>query len=90
MQLVEMFLQKAFATRKWNVGVTKMTICTCKKQNNIWIQFVAYIKVIWIYLIVNIIPTLRIDILVVTKDDLLTNVQFGEMFFFYRSNFCNN
>ncbi len=34
MQLVEMFLQKAFATRKWNVGMTKMTItkCTYKKQ----------------------------------------------------------
>jgi hypothetical protein len=62
MQLVEMFLQKAFATRKWNVGMTKMTItkCTYKKQNNIWIQFVAYIKVIWIYLIVNIILVLRI------------------------------
>jgi len=62
MQLVEMFLQKAFATRKWNVGVTKMTITKCiyKKQNNIWIQFVAYIKVIWIYLIVNIIFMLRI------------------------------
>jgi hypothetical protein len=41
--------------------VTKMTItkCTYKKQNNIRIQFVAYIKVIWIYLIVNIIPMLR-------------------------------
>jgi len=37
MQLAKMFLQKAFATRKWNVGMTKMTItkCTYKKQNNI-------------------------------------------------------
>jgi hypothetical protein len=45
-----------------NVGVTKMTITKCpyKKQKNIWIQFVAYIKVIWIYLIINIIPMLRI------------------------------
>jgi hypothetical protein len=62
MQLVEMFLQNAFATRKCNVGETKMTItkCTYKKQKNIWIQFVAYIKVIWIYLIVDIIPMLRI------------------------------
>jgi hypothetical protein len=62
MQLVEMFLQKAFATRKCNVGMTKMTItkCTYKKQNNIWIQFLAYIKVLWIYLIINIIPMLRI------------------------------
>ncbi len=30
-----------------------------------------------------------IHILVVTSNDLLTNVQFGEMFF-YKSNFCNN
>jgi hypothetical protein len=81
MQLAEMFLQKAFARRKWNVGVTKMTICSYKKQNNIWIQFVAYIKIIWVYLIVNIIPMLKIHILVMTKDDLLTNAQFGEMFF---------
>jgi hypothetical protein len=77
-------LTKGFCNKKCNVGVIKMTIikCTYKKQNNIWIQFVAYMKVIWIYLIVDIIPMLRIHILVVTKDDLLTNVQFGEMFFF--------
>jgi hypothetical protein len=31
-----------------------------------------------------------IHILIVTNNDSLTNVQFGEMFFFYRSNFCNN
>jgi hypothetical protein len=62
MQLVEMFLQKAFARRKWNVGVTTLTIpkCTYKKQNNIRIQLVGYYKVIWIYLIVNTIPMLRI------------------------------
>jgi hypothetical protein len=62
MQLVVMFLKKAFPTRKCNVGLTKMTIkkCTYNKQMNSWIQFVAYIKVILIYLIVNIIPMLRI------------------------------
>jgi hypothetical protein len=39
MQVVKMFLQKAFATRKCNVGVTAMTIIECmyKKQKNIWI-----------------------------------------------------
>jgi hypothetical protein len=62
MQLVEMFLQKAFPTRKCNVGLTKMIITkhAYKKQKKIWIQFVAYINVIWIYLIVNFIPMLKI------------------------------
>jgi hypothetical protein len=55
-------LTKGFCSKIYNVGVTKMTITkgTYKKQKNIWIQFVAYIKIIWIYLIANIIPLLRL------------------------------
>ncbi len=92
MQLVEMFLQKVFATRKCNVGMAKMTIaeCTYKKQKNIWIQFMAiYNSYLDLFNCQYHSHLEDIHILVVTSNDLLTNLQFGEMFF-YKSNFCNN